>query len=176
MKALFVPLLVVLCAGCVSSNVVVKMSPPGGPEDAGKPSLAEVQIKDLRQPGVASSTREAAFGVPMGNVSFDPPEAQLVRQTLEFELTKRLREKGSVEKRLYTCDIAEFGVNTVTTPLYWDVVSRVRLVLKRNGKEYPLSATSTERTFVWPGEPIIRRVVEDSLKQVASGLTPAVED
>lgn len=73
-------------------------------------------------------------------------------------------------------DLAEFGVNTVTTPIYWDVVSRVRLVLKRNGKEYPLSGTSTERTFIWPGEPIIRRVVEESMKQVASGLTPAVED
>ena len=112
----------------------------------------------------------------MGNVSFDPPETQLVKQTLEFELSKQLREKGVVEKRAYSCDVIEFGVNTVTTPIYWDVVSQVRLVLKRGGKEYVLSGTNTQRTFVWPGETIIRNVVEESLKQVVDGLKPAVEN
>ena len=138
--------------------------------------IAEVQVNDIRKPGVAASTRESAFGTPMGNVSFDPPETQLVKQTLEFELSKQLREKGVVEKRAYSCDVIEFGVNTVTTPIYWDVVSQVRLVLKRGGKEYVLSGTNTQRTFVWPGETIIRNVVEESLKQVVDGLKPAVEN
>lgn len=175
MKALTVPLLVALLGGCVG-NIVVRMPPPGGGETAGEPSLAEVQVNDLRIPGVAASTREAAFGVPMGNVSFDPPEAQLIKQTLEFELTKRLREKGVVEKRAYSCDLTEFGINTLATAVYWDVVSRVRLVLKRNGKEYPISVTSTERTYIWPGETLIRKTVEEALKQVAGGVTPAVAD
>ena len=175
MKILAVPLLGILLGGCVG-NVVVKMPPPGGPEGAGKPSLAEVHVSDLRKPGVAASTREAAFGVPMGNVSFDPPEAELLRQMLEYELSKRLREKGIAEKRVYACDMTEFGINTLTTPVYWDVVCRVRIVLKRDGKEFPVSVTSTERTYIWPGETLIRKTVEEALKQVASALAPAAGD
>ncbi len=162
-------------AGCVG-DVIVKMPPPGGSEGAGKTSLAEVQVKDLRKLGAVPSNREAAFGVPMGNVSFDPPEAQVVRRTLEFELTKLLRERGVAEKRTYFFVLVEFGVNTVTTPVYWDVVGRVQLVLKRGGREYPLSGTYTERTYLWPGESVIRKVVEESLKQVSTGLKQAVAD
>jgi hypothetical protein len=169
-------LLAFLFAGCVSSNVVVRMPPPGAPEGPTRQTLAEVQVKDLRQPGTAASTREAAFGVPMGNISFDPPEAQLIRRTLEYELTKQLGEKGVVEKRTYSCDLLEFGVNTVTTPVYWDVVGRIKLVLKRDGKEYPLSGANTERTYIWPGESIIRKVVEESLKQVAEGVKAVPAD
>ena len=55
-------------------------------------------------------------------------------------------------------------------------MGQVRLVLKRRGREYVLSGTNTQRTFVWPGETVIRNVVEESLKQVANGLKPAVED
>lgn len=175
MKAWILPLLIVLSSGCMS-HVVVKMPPPGTEEGTGKPLLAEVKVNDLRKPGVAASTREAAFGVPMGNIAFDPPESQVLKQFLEVELTKRLRKKGVVEKWSCTCDLVEFGVNTVTTPIYWDVVGQVRLVLKRDGQEFPLSGTYTQRTFVWPGENIIRSVVEESLKQVAAGLTTAISE
>ena len=175
MKFMIVALLAVLSAGCMG-NVIVRMPPPGTEQAAGKSLLAEVQVNDLRKLEGAVHTREAAFGVPMGNISFDPPEAKWIQQVLEYELSKLLREKGVVEKRVYSCDLTEFGVNTVTTSLYWDVVGRVRLVLKRGGREYALFGTNTQRTYVWPGETIIRQVVEESLKQVAGGLKPAVEN
>jgi len=169
----------VLLVGCMSGqigDVTVKIPPPGTEQAAERPLLAEVKVYDLRSPWAGGSTTKAAFGVPMGNVTFDPPEAHLVKQFLEYELTKLLREKGVVEKRVYSCDLTEFGVHTDTTPLYWDVVGQVRLVLKRGGKEYMLSGTDTRRTYAWPGESILRQVVEESLKQVAGGLNPAVEN
>ncbi len=132
--------------------------------------LARVKVNDLRIPGVAASKREAAFGVPMGNISFDPPEAQVVKNLLEVELTKILREKGIQSQQDYVCDLVEFGVNTNTTPLYWDVIGRILLVLKQNGKEYNLFGKHMERTYAWPGESIIKKVVDESLKQIAAGL------
>ena len=39
--------------------------------------LAEVKANDLRRPGDAASKRDAVFGVPMGNITFDPPEVQI---------------------------------------------------------------------------------------------------
>ena len=132
--------------------------------------LARVKVNDLRTPGVAASKREAAFGVPMGNITFDPPEAQVVKNLLEVELTKILREKGIQSQQDYVCDLVEFGVNTDTTPLYWDVIGRIQLVLKQNGKEYNLFGKHMERTYAWPGESIIKKVVDESLRQIAAGL------
>lgn len=137
--------------------------------------LALVKVNDLRAPGVAASKREAAFGVPMGNITFHPPETQLVKRLLEVELARRLRKSGVTAPQEYVCEIVEFGVNTHTTPLYWDMVGRVRLVLRHGAKEYPLSGTSTERTYVWPGEDLIIRVIDGSLRQIAAGLGPAAQ-
>jgi len=140
------------------------------PYNGGGNLLAQVEVKDMRAPGIAASKREAAFGVPMGNVTFDPPEAQIVKNVLEVELSRLMREKGIQTKRDFSCDIVEFGVNTNTTPLYWDVIGRIQLVLKQNGKEYNLFGTRTERTFVWPGETIMRKVVDGSFSEIIATL------
>lgn len=63
-----------------------------------------------------------------------------------------------------------FGVHTVTTPLHWDVVGAIRLTLKRDGREQTLAGTHTERTYLWPGEGVIRRVVQESLRQATQAL------
>ena len=171
MKPVLVILLCSLLSACVG-DMAVRIQVPDAPSGQ---ALAQVKVNDLRAPGVAASKREAAFGVPMGNVTLNPPEVQLVKQLLEVELTRRLREKGVRTPRDYVCEIMEFGVNTSTTPLYWDVVGRVRLVLKDGAKDYPLSGTQTERTYGWPGETIVTRVVEESLRQIAAELGPAAE-
>ena len=161
--------LITLCgflAGC-TGHVAVKMPLQEIPNGN---LLARLKVNDLRTPGVAASKREAAFGVPMGNITFDPPEARVVKNLLEVELTKILREKGVQSPQDYVCDIVEFGVNTNTTPLYWDVIGRIKLVLKQNGKEYDLFGTRTERTYLWPSESIIKKVVDESLKQIVTGV------
>ncbi len=156
------------CAGDMAVRIQVPQAQSGQP-------LAQVKVTDLRVPGVAASKREAAFGVPMGNITFHPPEAQLVKQLLEVELTRRLRDQGVQTPRDYVCEIVEFGANTVTTPLYWDMVGRVQLVLKDGARTYQLNGTHTERTFVWPGEELVMKVVGESLKQIAADLGPAAQ-
>jgi hypothetical protein len=157
-----------LIAGCASDLRV-----PIQPYKVDGATLARVTVNDRRTPGVAASKRDAAFGTPMGNITFDPPEAQLVKSVLEAELTKALRAKGAQATRDFSCDLVEFGVNTNTTPLYWDVVGRVHVIVKSGGTEMPLLGTHTVRTFVWPGEDIIRTVVDESLRQVAAGVPRA---
>ena len=151
------------CAGHVTVKIPLQ-------EVQNENLLARVKVNDLRTPGVAASTREAAFGVPMGNITFDPPEEQIVKNLLEVELTKILREKGLKSQQDYVCYLVEFGVNTDTTPLYWDVIGRILLVLKQNGKEYNLFGKHVERTYAWPGEGIIKEVVDESLQQIITDL------
>ena len=171
MKALLTLLLCCLLGAC-ASDMAVRIRVPDA--QSGQP-LARIKVNDLRTPGVAASKREAAFGVPMGNITFNPSEAQLVRQLLEVELTRRLRAKGIQTTQDYVCEIVEFGANTVTTPLYWDVVGRVHLVLRHAGRDHQLSGTQTERTFVWPGEDLVIRVIDASLRQITADLDRVVQ-
>lgn len=171
MKRLVTALLSLLMYGCASNTVVVKV--PLTPSEPGL--LATVTVNDLRRPGTAASTRQAAFGTPMGNITFDPPEPQIIKNLLESELTKDLKEKGISNTQNYTCDIVEFGVNTNATVLYWDVVGRIRLILKHDSMEYSLSGTHTERTYIWPGESVIKKVVDESLKQISLELHKSLD-
>jgi hypothetical protein len=166
-KFLFAIGLIGMQVGC-ASNIVVKM--PQTTDKAQTELLADVKVMDLRRPGVASSKREAAFGVPMGTVEFDPPAAQFIKQELETELTKLLTEKGIRSKRYYVADLIEFGVNTDTTPLYWDVIGRIHLLVNEGENQHDLFGTHTIRTYVWPGEEIIQKVISESMKQIISGL------
>jgi hypothetical protein len=145
------------------------------PQDVGVTLLAQVKVNDLRTPGIAASKREAAFGVPMGNVTFDPPEAKLVKNTLEVELTKLMKKRGLQTKRDFSCDMLEFGVNTNTTPVYWDVIGRISLVLKQNGKEYNLIGTHTERTYWSPDEAIIKKTVDESFSRIIATMKVAID-
>ena len=160
-----------MTSGCVS-DITIKISQPGSSSISQETNLAEVNVIDLRRPGIAASKREAAFGVPMGNITFQPPEAQLIKAVLEAKLSKLLNGAGITEKQSFSCDLIEFGVNTNTTALYWDVIGRIKLTLKHDGKAYDFLGTHTERTYVWPGEKIIRKVVNESLKQIISDLKP----
>ena len=163
MKSILAIIFTSILFGCASSNVTVRVPPP---IPATTPNTVKVQVNDLRAPGVAASTREAAFGVPMGNVTFDPPEKQLVKDALDAVLSRQTPVKSN---ELYTCDIIEFGVNTKTTPLYWDVVGVVHLKLRHDGREQDLSGTHSERTYLWPGENIIGRVMQESLRKAVEG-------
>jgi len=109
----------------------------------------------------------------MGNITFNPPERQLVKDMLERVLAQRQQSQGAQSNAQYVCDILQFGVNTNTTPLYWDVIGNIRLTLKYDGRERALFGTHTERTYVWPGEAIIKKVVEESLRKVAHELDTA---
>jgi hypothetical protein len=173
MKHVWFAILTSVLVGCASSNVVVQVTSQQPATPAPGQQLASVAVNDLRAPGVASSKREAAFGVPMGNITFNPPERQLVKDTLERVLTQRQQSQGIQPNGQYVCDILEFGVNTNTTPLYWDVIGNIRLTLKYDGRERTLFGTHTERTYVWPGEAIIKKVVEESLRKVAQELDAA---
>ncbi len=168
MKSLAI--VIVLLTGCASAcagetlTVRVPSPPPSSVQGA---TAIQVRVNDLRAPGVAASTRQAAFGVPMGDVVFDPPERQLVQDTLEAALNA---QPSPTAGATYACDILEFGVNTKTTLFYWDVIGIIRLKLRGPGPEQELYATHTERTYVWPGADLIGKVVQESLRQLVERL------
>jgi hypothetical protein len=156
-----------LLIGCMG-NITVKMD-QYGVENVGETLLAQVKVNDLRATRIASSTREA-LGTPMGNIYFNPSEGKLVKNALELELSRLMKEKGIQTKMDFSCDIIEFGIYTPSTALYWDVTGRIRLALKQNGKEYDLFGTYTERTYIWPSETLITKVANESFNQIITSI------
>jgi len=169
-----VAIVVASVSGC-AHDVVLHMQPPVVQQTgtAGS-SLATVTVLDTRQPGVASSKRES-LGTPMGNITFDPPEAQLVKQDLEAELSRLMAAKGITHKETFSALLSEFGVNTQSTAMYWDCVAKISLVLKHGNQEFPLTGTGTERTYTWPGDEVLRKAVVKAFEELNAGLGPVVE-
>jgi hypothetical protein len=160
-----------LVAGC-ARDVVVRM--PAATLEQPSTKLATVTVLDARRPGVAASTREA-MGTPLGNITFEPSEAEILKRDLEAELSRRMAAKGLTRNESFSAVLEEFGVNTESTPVYWDVNARIAVVLKHGTREFPLSGTGTERTYVWPGDEEIRRALNLAMQQVNSGLGPVVD-
>lgn len=171
-NCLIAAFVVVAASGC-ASDVVVRMPPPV-PEAGAGAALASVTVLDTRAPGVAASKRES-LGQPMGVVTFDPPEAQLLKAHLEAELSRLMAAKGITRPENFSVALTEFGVNTQSTPVYWDCIARIALVLKHGTREFPLTGSGTQRTYAWPGEEVLRKAVSDALAQLNAGLPPVVD-
>jgi hypothetical protein len=156
-------------AGCASEQVMVRLDSAVAQALPSSQPLATVKLIDTRRPGVATSKRET-LGMPMGTIVFEPPEASILKRRLEFDLTQLLRQRGDTTPQSYECEVRELGVNTNSTPLYWDLIGVAHIVLRSNGRVHELTGTGSERTFVWPGEAVIRDAFYGSLNDLSAKL------
>jgi hypothetical protein len=74
------------------------------------------------------------------------------------------------EGRAVSVDIQRFWVDTETTPLYWDVNGAVALDISvasvegaAPGRRDHFSCEANERTYIWPTEEIVSRVMDRCL-------------
>ena len=165
---------IALLAGCASSqtHLSVPIDPTAGRRGApAADSLVAVTVHDKRWKVHADGTREAAFGASMGDVEFAPAAPVIVQQRLELDLGRIAASQGAIQRSTVECDLYRFGVRTDTSPLYWDVVVSVSLVLKQSGRDSVLLAsTATNRTWAWPGEEVISKTVYAALDSLSAKL------
>jgi hypothetical protein len=163
---------------------------PKPPKDAGKIKIAD--ITDQRADKNRIGTREAAFGVSMGEVHLGSHPPVAVRDALADDLTVggyRVVESGQ-DLTVYG-KLRKFWVRTDTTALYWDIVGEMELQLVIQGAsgspmETLYTCHTSDRTYVWPSATLMGKVLDACLaemmekmrsdkvwKQVlASGLAP----
>jgi hypothetical protein len=155
--------------GCASpdSNMSVDMS--ASLADT-RSNASIVVVQDSRDPGV-DSHREAAFGVSMGNVSFNPSEVEIVKATVQKTLADLIAVGKIKTPKNVTCDLTRFGVFTKTTATYWDVNGVVAFRLNVDGKQLNVEGKGTDRTYVWPGEEIFRKVANIALADTATQIS-----
>jgi hypothetical protein len=101
----------------------------------------------------------------MSHIELYPPVPELVRRMVEAQADRVLASQAENPPETIECDIAVFDIRTPATMLYWDVETRIELSLRARGDARTVSAAVSERTFLWPSQDIIARVVREVLRQ-----------
>ena len=156
------------CSGAMS-DVVVPVSldtPPSVAQDQALP--ASVEVVDLR---LDSTMRRTAFAASLGKVTLSPPEGELVKALVAKALQRIDGDLSllGVPPTIY-CGIKTFDIITPATPLYWDVTTRIELILRARKKERTVSAEAVEQTWTYPSEEIIQRVTMRALHDISSAI------
>ena len=166
--------LATLIGGCSTTDVVVPidtMQIVAGRQDASR--SVQVQVTDIRRE--ANLERTTIGNLSMGRITLKPPVPELVQAVIEANADKVLARRGVSEPQTVLCGIRVFEIATPATPLYWDINTKIELVLRVRGQDRIVSGTATERTFVWPSEALIERVTTAALRQVSAESEQALE-
>lgn len=168
-------LVICLLSGCsgAMSDVIVPIS-LGSPANIGNGQTlpANIEAFDLRRD---STMRRTAFNASLGAISLAPPESELVKQLVANALQRidGERDRWGEPLTIY-CGIKTFDIVTPSTPLYWDVTTRIELILRVRGNERAVTGESVERTWIYPSEEIIRRVTTKALHDVFVAIEQAL--
>lgn len=146
---------------------------------SGLPAKIHVEpLKDVRRDVVGGliGERTTIGNHSMGDIEMSPIPANILRQLLNSELSALgYKIVDSDEEFRIDAQLKKFEVVTPATAIYWDVNGAIDLNLatvNRVGKTHNshYTATCTERTYLWPSESIITRVVTGCLGKIAASL------
>ncbi len=132
--------------------------------DAAKIKIAS--ITDQRTDKARIGTREAEFGVSMGDVYLGRNAVAVIQEALSDDLLA-----GGYRVVEFDPDVTvqgtllKFWVRTDTTALYWDLVSDIELQLTIQGmNRAPMhkgySCHQSDRTYVWPSAKLMGQVLD----------------
>jgi uncharacterized lipoprotein YajG len=167
------------CAGPQTSVLKLNYEPVAKTRNSTSPpsnvKLSYFQdVRDGKNTPEIIGHKEAAFGVSMGDVKVEKPVSEIIYNAFKSELIQNgYSIVNAGEDITITGKILQFRVGTNVTALYWDVYGEMNIeidVIKQNGKTTkvgPYYAKNVERTYAFPSEAIMERVLLASLKEVA---------
>jgi len=131
------------------------------------------RVRDARHDEVGGlvGDRTGLGGMSMGKIEVLPEPTAMVATLLQAELTAMgLKVVESDEQFRVDARLLRFRISTPATALYWDINGVIELELDvqtagGTGHMARYTANCTERTYAWPSEEIIGRVVSACLKE-----------
>jgi uncharacterized lipoprotein YajG len=130
------------------------------------PRRAKVELTDIRRE--ATMERTTIGGVSMGRIYLKPPVPDLVRAVVQSKADEVIARQGIAEPQTVLCGIRVFDITTPATVVFWDINTRIEIVLRVRGQDGAATGSATDRTFVWPTEELISRVTTEALKRLAA--------
>lgn len=161
--------LVTLFSGCATptADLVVPINRAQAvPRTMETPRRVQVQVTDIRKE--AQLERTTIGAISMGRVTLKPPATELVQAVVEARADEVLARAGLTQPQTVLCGIRVFEVTTPATLAYWDINTKIELVLRMHGQDRTVSGMATERTFIWPTQEIIGRVTNEALRQLGA--------
>ena len=136
-------------------------------------------VREQQAESILVGRREAAFGVPMGDVFSERPTFEIVRDAVKTELISNgHRIVSNKEDISIKGKIRKFWVRTDVTALYWDLVGEVSIVLEISSPAHrspvllgPYSGKNIERTYINPSKEIATRVLVKSLESAMHAMS-----
>lgn len=131
------------------------------------------KIQDTRTPGIAEGTREAAFGVPMGNVAFTPTASEIINDVIKSELQSAGHKLINTNSEyVIKGKINVFDIRTNTTALYWDIDGKLNVELNVSNSNITNSisiiSSCTDRTYLYPSGKLVKKVIKKCLEDFAN--------
>lgn len=177
-------LLALFAGGCAGpQNVMVSLGPyqPQGAEGAAPTARGAVRIepvRDARTNAVGSliGQRTAFAGAPMGDIEMSPIPTDVIGQLLRTEFVQMgYSVANGAHQFTVASQLRQFQVLTPATALYWDINGSVELavtVTGRDGRKHDASyaAACTDRTYVYPSEDLIAKVVGGCVRDIGAKL------
>ena len=181
----FAWVLLLFAGGCAGpQNVLVNLGPyepqhaEGANPAAPRGTVRIEPVRDARARAVGSliGQRTTIGNISMGDVEMSPPPTDVMAQLLRTEFTQMgYRVVNSAQQFTVGAQLGEFQVMTPATAMYWDINGSIMLgvtVTAPDGKKRDASyvAACTDRTYVYPSEEIIGKVVAGCVRDIGAKL------
>jgi len=133
-----------------------------------------VEVYDIRQ---TARRERTALDVSMGNIRFEPPEDQIIRELVQAKADSLLGQRAAIEPLPnILCGIRVFDATTPSTLLYWDMTVEIELVLRAGNEERTARGRATGRTFIWPTQERLAKITHMAMTVLADDLEIALTD
>lgn len=144
------------------------------PHDKSIKHNAHVHITDSRKE--KNYQRTTIGGISMSQIVVQPEIPEVVKTMVETKADQSLSSQVEKQPVAIECEIRVFEIATPATLLYWDVTSKIELLLQTRGQQQTVSAVAYERTYIWPSEEMLTRVVKDALRQIGEESERALKE
>jgi hypothetical protein len=171
--------LLMLLVGCASDVQIgermVLQLPDRGADLVVPPSLTtpDVEVFDIR---LEAEMERNALGASMGAIEFVVPETELIHRLVESRAIVLMSNVGLTDVPPIICGIRRFDIKTPSTPLYWDMVADIELVLRVHDIDHTAFGKATARTWIWPTTERLQAVVDEALLNLGVSVDTALTE
>jgi hypothetical protein len=166
-------LLLAIAPSSQAGDVVLEIDPASilaPPPDAVAPV---VEVSDIRE--TTALERTTVGQVSLGQIDVVPPLPELIGAVVSAKASgipvePAGEEAGVAEPPVIYCGLRRFSIETPATLLYWDIESRIEIVLRVGEQEREVAASAKARTWVYPSKTLLEKVTREALVDLAARL------
>ncbi|MCU0976669.1 MAG: hypothetical protein MUC71_10235 [Steroidobacteraceae bacterium] len=171
----FAALLFALACAAQASDIVLEIDPASIVTPDLEAPAPLVEVNDIRE--TVALERTTIGEVSLGAIEVVPPLPQLVGTIVSARAAGMPFQSGAGEDPpVIYCDLRRFSIETPATLLYWDIKSRIDVVLRVGDRDREVSASAKARTWVYPSKTLLEQVTREALLDLSEKVEPALAE